>query len=241
MKHLKSALLFIFTFITIELIAQTNKPLEISGNVQLTNNGTAPVPLFALGRPAIMTSATFRKGNFYFNPEYNLGTDFKPWMFNTRYGYYFVDNKDVLIGVAATPSLFFLQRNPLVNNGEEFQVQRYLGLELNTEFRITPNRKFQFNYWHSVCMDKLGIENEDYISFAYSFEKMRLGEKGLIGWRPNLFYLRDHMVMEGSFASQTIYFQQSHWKCNLFVQTTVPIIVFPKTDFIWNTGINFPF
>ena len=31
---------------------------QSSGNIQLTNNGVAPVPIFALGKPAVLTTAT---------------------------------------------------------------------------------------------------------------------------------------------------------------------------------------
>jgi hypothetical protein len=237
----KIKIFILFFIITINGISQSANPLVVSGNVQFTNNGTAPVPLFALGRPAIMSNASFKKGNFYFNPELSFGMDLKPWMINTRYGYNLIDNNKWTIGLAATPSLFFLQRNPILSNNEEFQVQRYVGYEFNGLYKVTSNRKFQFQYWYSICLDKLGILNEDYISLAYAFENIPIAEKSYFSWRPNIFYLRDYKTLEGSFASQSINFQQKNWKVNLFVQTTIPIKVNPSSGFIWNTGINLPF
>jgi hypothetical protein len=80
---------------------------QTSGNIQLTNNGVAPVPIFALGKPAVLTSATIRKGNFYFNPEFNLGIDAKPWTMFYRVGYYLVDNKKWTIGFSSQYELVF--------------------------------------------------------------------------------------------------------------------------------------
>jgi len=72
----------------------TAKPVTLTGNLQITNNGIAPVPIFALGRPAAIGTFVVKKGNFYFNPELYFGLDTKPWTINSRFGYNFIDNKN---------------------------------------------------------------------------------------------------------------------------------------------------
>jgi hypothetical protein len=155
------------------LLSQTTQPstpVTVSGNIRLSNNGTAPAPIFALGRPALISSTYIRKAGFYFNPEFYFGLDAKPWIINVRLGYNFIDNKKLTLGVAFNPNFFFLQRNPIINNKEEFQLQRYLGDELNGEIRFRPDRKMQFNYWHSLRLDKLGVKSEEFINLAYAIE-----------------------------------------------------------------------
>jgi hypothetical protein len=216
-------------------------PITVSGNLQLTNNGTAPAPIFALGRPAIISSTFIKKGNFYFNPEFYFGLDAKPWIINARIGYNIIDNKKITLGLALNPSFFFLQRIPTLNNNEEYQLQRYLGNELNGEIRVTNNRKIQFNFWHSFRLDKLGVKREEFLNLVYSMENLKLGSSAIFAFRPSAFYLFDSETIEGIFISQTSNFQMTNWKFNFYIQTTIPVKVTPKNSFIWNFGVNVPF
>ena len=71
---MKFSCLIIFCFV---FIIANYSFAQTSGNIQLTNNGVAPAPAFALGAPAILSSTVIRKNKFYFNPEFNLGIDGK--------------------------------------------------------------------------------------------------------------------------------------------------------------------
>jgi hypothetical protein len=228
----------------IGVFAQTkdsSKPVTVSGNVQFTNNGVAPVPIFALGRPAVLGSTVIRKGNFYFNPEQFFGLDAKPWTINARFGYYLVDNKKLTLGLASNISLFFLQRDPAKNNNEEFQTQRYWSNEMNGEYRFKPDRKFLFSYWHTICLDKLGIAREEFINLIYVMEDMKIGAKGFFTFKPSAFYLFDSGTLQGVFVSQTSIYRRVKWKFDIFLQTALPVKVEPKNSFIWNGGIDVPF
>jgi hypothetical protein len=216
-------------------------PVTVSGNIQVTNNGTAPAPIFALGRPAIISSTYIKKGGFYFNPEFYFGLDAKPWIVNVRLGYNFIDNKKLTLGLALNPNFFFLQRNPILNNNEEFQLQRYLGNELNGEFKISRDRKIQFSYWHSFSLDKIGVKREEFLNLVYSMENLKLGKSAILAFHPSVFYLYDAETIEGIFISQTSNFQMANWKFNFYLQTVIPVKVTPKNSFIWNFGVNVPF
>lgn len=216
-------------------------PVSITGNVQVTNNGTAPAPIFALGRPAIIGTAIIRKNRFFFNSDLYFGLDAKPWTVNSRFGYFIADNEKWSVNLASNLSLFFLQRNPVLNNKEEFQLQRYWGNELNAEHRISPNRKLFFQYWHTIALDDLAIRREEFINLVFMIEQLHLGKKSRLSIRPSAFYLFDKNYIEGVFISQTTLYQRSSWKINLFAQTTLPLYTVPANRFIWNAGFNLPF
>lgn len=217
------------------------QPITVTGNVQLTNNGTAPAPIFALGRPAIIATGIIRKKRFYFNSDLYFGLDAKPWTINSRFGYFLADNAKWSVNIASNLSLFFLQRNPALSNNEEFQLQRYWGNELNAEHRITPNRKLFFQYWHTIALDKLGIGREEFVNLVFMFEQLHLSKKSLLNIHPSAFYLFDKNYIEGVFISQTTQFWRTGWKINLFAQTTLPVYTVPANHFIWNAGFNLPF
>ena len=227
--------LFFYGFIVIAYVSNA----QSSGNIQLTNNGVAPVPIFALGKPAVLTTATIRKGKFYFNPEFNLGIDAKPWTIFSRVGYYAIENKKWTIGIAANLNWFFMKHVPMINN-EEFQVQRYGSVELNGQFRPRKNQTFYFSYWRSDRLDKVGVLYEDFVNFAYAFENIKLG-KHIFYTRPSFFYLKDYKWVSGFFAAQTTTYQKEKWPCNVFLTTAWPISDMPGTSYTWNTGVNIPF
>ena len=210
------------------------------GNIQLTNNGVSPVPIFALGKPAIMGTAVMRKGKFYFNPEFNLGIDAKPWTIFSRVGYYLVEQKKLTIYITANTNWFFLPIKPIIND-EEFQVQQYYSFEFNGEYRPRDNQRFIFAYWRSDRLSKTGVLFEDLVNFAYCFDNIKFGNKNIINTRPSFFYLEDHGWVKGFFTAQTTTYQKENWKCNVFVTTSWPVTNMPGTGFIWNTGVNIPF
>ena len=233
----KKVRLFLLTssfFITLTTYSQ------VSGNIQLTNNGVAPVPIFALGSPAVLSTTTFRKGKFYFNPEFNLGLDAKPWTIFSRVGYYLLENKKWTIGLAANLNWFFMQHKPIINH-EEFQVQRYYSFELNGEYRPVKNQRFNFSYWRSDHLDELGVMYENFVNLAYTFDNVKLGEENILSIRPSFFYLEDYGWVKGFFTAQTTTYQRKNWKCNVFLTTSFPVSKMPGTEYIWNTGINIPF
>jgi len=232
--------LFYFTAQAQDSTAHT-KPLAVSGNIQVTNNGTAPVPIFALGRPAIIGSTTLRKGLFYINLEQYFGLDTKPWTMNNRLGFFIIDKKVITVTFSTNISLFFLQRNPQAYHGEEFQTKRYWANELTAEYRITPNKKLQFLYWHTNNVDKLGINREEFVDCAFLFDNLLLGPKNLITFKPSVFYLFDDGALEGVLAAQTTTYQRVKWKFNVFFQTTFQVHVVPSNKMIWNCGVNVPF
>ncbi len=212
---------------------------QSSGNIQITNNGVAPVPIFALGKPAIMGSAILRKGKFYFNPEFNLGIDITPWTIFSRVGYYLVEQKKLTIGLAANTNWFFQQNHPIVND-LEYQVQQYYSFEFNGEYRPKNNQRFIFAYWRSDRLSKAGILFENFVNFVYCFDNIKLGNH-IINTKPSIFYLEDHGWVKGFFTAQTTTYQKENWKCNVFLTTSWPVTNMPGTGFIWNTGLNIPF
>ncbi len=234
---MKSFKIFIYSLLF--FVAQSTCA-QVTGNLQITNNGVAPVPIFALGSPAILSTSTIRKGKFYFNPEFNLGLDGKPWTIFSRLGYYLIENKKLTIGLATNLNWFFMKRLPMIND-EEFQVQRYASFELNGQFRPIKNQIFYFSYWRSDRLDKVGVLYEDFVNFAYGFDNIKLGNKNCISIRPSAFYLKDYKWVSGFFAAQTTNYQRENWKCNLFVTTAWPMSDMPGTSFTWNTGVNIPF
>ena len=243
MRFIKYAIIILLAFSSEFIAAQTDstrKKVTVSGNVQFTNNGIAPVPVFALGRPAVSGTAIIKKGNFYFNPEFNFGLDLKPWTINTKLGYIFLNRKKLTMSVVVNINFFFREIPPLANN-ETFELQRYTTEELNGEYRIKNNRSLQFQYWRSDRVDKVGIAFEDFVMVSYAMDQLPIGSSAFINFKPGVLYIHDQNAFEGLFVAQTSTFQLQSWKWNIFLQTIIPIKAVPASNFLWNTGVNIPF
>lgn len=222
------------------LICFISSHAQTSGNIQLTNNAVSPAPAFSLGAPAILSSTTFRKGNFYFNPEFNIGLDLKPWTIISRIGYYVMENKKSTISLSANTNWYFMKNKPLVND-QEYQIQQYYALEFNGEFRPKENHHFTYLYWRSGKMTRKGVLFENFVNFAYEFSKIKLGSKNVFMLKPCIFYLEDKGWLSGFFTSQTASYKRENWKCNVSLLTCLPLSNMPGTKFIWSAGLNYPF
>lgn len=82
-----SIFLLLALLLSLQLFAQTKPdstkaPFTVSGSILVSNNGIDPVPAFALGEPAVMSSIFIKKGNFLFNPQFNYSLKGKPWSVN---------------------------------------------------------------------------------------------------------------------------------------------------------------
>jgi len=234
---------FIYTrliLLCILVVCFISSGAQTKGNIQLTNDAVSPAPVFSLGAPAILSSTTFRKGKFYFNPEFNLGLDLKPWTIISRVGYYIVETKKSTINLAANVNWYFAKNKPIVNN-QEFQVQQYYAVELNGDYRPTENQHIYYFYWRSGKMTTNGVLFENLVNLSYEFSKIKFRKNDVLMWKPSVFYLEDKGWLAGFFASQTTTYKKESWKCNVFLTTCWPITQMPNTKFIWNTGINFPF
>ena len=98
--------------LSLQLSAQTKAdstkaPFTVSGSILVANNGIDPVPAFALGEPALMSSIFIKKGNFLFNPQFNYSLKGKPWSVNNWLLYRFPVSKKLSFRTGVNLSFFF--------------------------------------------------------------------------------------------------------------------------------------
>ena len=94
MKHFFTVLFMQISFLLLsQTVDSTKKVWQFHGNIQVNNNGISPVPAFSLGKPALMTSLFLTKGRFTYSPEFNYGSDGKPWVVNQWFRYQWTQGK----------------------------------------------------------------------------------------------------------------------------------------------------
>lgn len=241
---------FLTCFITFKAFSEDKKdsiqtqksPIQLSGNVQLTNNGISPVPAFALGKPALMTGFSIRKGNFSFSPALNYGIDGKPWVSNSWLRVQF-PRKKFTFRTGINWSLFFKRTN-ITENLQTFEVQRvnkYLEFEAATTYKISENSSIQALCWYTKGIDIDAVKYGYFYSLSANISKIRLSNSVKLALKPNLFYIDNSIPFKGLFASGIAVWSYKNLPVSISMQAVKPLIVTPKSDFNWNIGLNFDF
>lgn len=245
---MKTSLFTFFLFISLLTFSQEKKdtlqktPIQVSGNVQLTNNGISPVPAFSLGKPAIMTAFSIKKGNFSFSPTFNYGIDGKPWSSNNWLRVKF-PHKKFTFRTGINWSLFFKRTNVTENN-RTFEVQRankYLELEAAVFYKVSDKTTIQAIWWHDEGIDIDAVKFGDFYSISANIDKIQLSKSVNLALRPNLFYLNNAIPFKGTFVSGIAIFSYKNFPLSISVQGVQPIQTQPKSNFSWNLGLNFDF
>lgn len=241
---------FLTCFITFRAFSEDKKdsiqtqksPIQLSGNVQLTNNGISPVPAFALGKPALMTGFSIRKGNFSFSPALNYGIDGKPWVSNSWLRVQF-PRKKFTFRTGINWSLFFKRTN-ITENLQTFEVQRvnkYLEFEAATTYKISENTSIQALCWYTKGIDIDAVTYGYFYSLSANISKIRLSNSVKLALKPNLFYIDNSIPFKGLFALGIAVWSYKNLPVSISMQAVKPLIVTPKSDFNWNIGLNFDF
>lgn len=225
---------FSFFLFANEAIDSTQKVWHFNGIIQLNNNGISPVPAFSLGKPALMSTFFIRKGNFTFSPEFNYGSDGKPWVVN-QWIRFQKNHEKITFRTGANLSLFFRRAD------DEVKLNQYLALEGFVGYKISEKSSLNLIYWYSHGLDPLAVKSGHFISLSTTISKIPLSKSLFLELRPNLFYLKNQIPFEGIFVSAISSISHKKMPISLFIQGVQPIKVNPSTPFNWNYGINYIF
>ena len=81
---------------------------EVSGLLLVTNNAFAPIPAFSFDRPAVMSFLSVRNDKWKYEPDFSIGLNGKPWMWNNWLRYELSGSQSFGLYVGINPTLFFL-------------------------------------------------------------------------------------------------------------------------------------
>jgi hypothetical protein len=215
---------------------------QVHGVIMVTNNGISPVPAFSLGKPALMTAVFIKKGGFTFSPEFNYGSDGKPWVVNQWFRYQF-DKKKLTYRVGINHSLFFGRQTVVKDNKDILiaKLNQYGVLEAGLTYKLSAKNTISLTYWRSYGLDYGSVKTGSFISLAGTFSQIPLSNSLFLQLRPNLFYLNNDIPFEGLFVSTIATVSHKKYPFSLFVQGVQPISSTPASKPNWNYGLNYIF
>ena len=237
--------LFIFN----QLCAQqskdsTKKPITVNGSISVNNNGIDPVPAFALGEPALMSSIYIKKGNFTYNPQLNYSLKGKPWAVNNWFLYKIPITKRFSFRTGFNLDFFFKTENIIDENNKPAKVQvsnEYIDVELSCLYQLSTNATIGITYWntHGIEYDALHLGN--FVNLSAYFSNIPLGNFLNLELSPSVFFIKNQLPFKGIYVANTTFLSVKKIPVYLFYQAVQPIKVTPRQTFLWNMGINYRF
>ncbi len=240
----KSGLICVMIWIVIAGTAQTNQ-WNVFGNIILTNNGIDPVPAYTLDKPALMANVFMTKGNFIFNPQFNVSvTDFKPWS-QTNWLLYKINlSENTWLRVGGAYAFFYKRDNinfPSRPNQLTQVVNQYLPTEISFNHKFSDNLILNIQNWYERGVEWDAVQWGDFFNIALSVKNIRLGDKLRFNFFPSTFIVKNALPFEGFYVAQTSSLFIEGIELGLIGQTVLPLYSKPHSDFSWNIGVQYRF
>jgi len=218
----------------------TQNPVDVSGLLSLNLNGIAPVPAFALGKPALIASVSVQKGCFSYDPQIAYGLNFKPWIIDNWFHFKLLNTSRFEIRTGLDLSMFFSDfESP---EGIRLQGQRYIALELSGKYKLNPKSSFELMFWSDN-----GIENGTisgyFLDLVYDISDITMGKHLSLAINVQAFGIDYTDNNDGIFLSPKLTFSTPLLPLILFGQGIVPIAsnMEPHPEFQGNLGIGYTF
>jgi hypothetical protein len=189
-----------------------------------------------------MNTLFIRKGGFTFSPEFNYGSDGKPWTVNQWFRYQWHKGK-FTYRTGANLALFFGREKVIRENKtiEIAKLNEYLALEAGIGYNLSDKSSINLTYWNSYGLDYGSVKTGHFVSLSASFSKIPLSKSLFLQLRPNLFYINNKVPFEGLFVSTIASISQKKYPFSLFIQGVQPIWSKPTAKPNWNYGLNYIF
>jgi hypothetical protein len=215
---------------------------HFNGAIQLNNNGISPVPAFSLGKPALMSALFVRKGGFTYSPEFNYGSDGKPWVINNWLRYQWQKGR-MAYRAGVNLSMFFGRETIQQNNKSVInaKLNQYGVLEGGIGYQVSEKTSINLMYWNSYGLDEGSVKTGHFISLSATITKIALSKTLQLQLRPNVFYINNSVPFEGFFVSGIASISYKKFPFLPFIQGVQPIWAKPSSKPNWNYGVNYIF
>lgn len=218
-----------------------NPGVRVSGSVDLTNNGVAPVPAFTLGDPALINSISISKGKFTYTPEVALDFDGNPWFIENWMRYQLVDDKFGFY-IGADWSFFFQDYIPAQKEDSAvLETQRYLALEVAGTYKFSSNISSTFKYWYNKGVGERTIDGH-FIDFTLNISQIPVSDHISLEIQPEIFFLEFTGQQDGLFFANGIKISHKEFPVSFTSQmirhlwSNIPNL---KTE--WSVGVQYTY
>lgn len=198
LSKLKMKQLFVvilLSVLTIQGVAQsadsTSKPLNINGNIGLTNNGISIIPTFSLNAPAALFNFSISKNRLSFDPDVRLALDGRKGGMLFWFRYKFIQQKKIKLSAGIHPAYNFALRT-ITENGKSWEItqaRRFIAWEVTPTFVASKHLSFTPYVLHGMGLQKDGPVSTYFLAFNTNISNLAIGNHLKFSWTPQLYYL----------------------------------------------------
>ena len=242
MMH-KIALLLLLTI----FVARAQKPdstYHISGAASATNNGISLLPMFTLGKPALIFDLSVGSSRLAFEPQLRFSMEGKPWSFLFWFRYKAINTKKFRFNIGAHPSVAFRTANLFDAQGMPKSIlgpQQYVATEWSPSYQVSKNVSIGMYYLVSRGVSEGTTNWTNFLTLNALISNIPITREISLRLYPQIYVLN----MDGK---QGYYFTDALTLSHKKWPFTISSIInkrfsseIPGNDLVWNIALNYAF
>lgn len=237
------SLLIVLSFQSVGFSQEAAEPLDVSGNISVTNEGISTIPTLSLGKPAALFFLSVGK-RFHFDPEFRYSLRGEPWSFVFRFRYDLIDREKFFFRVGLNPFTSFKSFPFLVGDVEKsaIEARRGAGLELYSNYDLGETISIGTFSIHGRGFDDGIPEYSHYLSAYTSIDDIPLFRDLLFNIRPQFFYLNIEGT-DGIYVASNFSISWDDFPLSIasVVNQAINTDIQGNPDFLWNISLNYSF
>lgn len=223
---------------------ENSKSVQLSGSLNLTNNGISLIPNFSLGKPAVIILLAAGKNRFSFEPDIRFSLSAKPWTMLFWGRYKISPTGKFRITTGAHLGLNY-KITRLAINGDSVEaniVRRYLAAEFVPSYFITKNISAGFYYLFSHGIDAGTIKNSNFLIFNFNFTNIKISDRFFARLTPQVYYLKQDS-RNGYYFTSSLGIARKNFPLSVsgLINQRLSGNIAATEDFIWSLSIIYSF
>ena len=242
MMHKIALLLFVTIFVA--RAQNTDSTYHISGAASATNNGISLLPMFTLGKPALIFDLSVGSSRLAFEPQFRFSMEGKPWSFIFWFRYKAINTKKFRFNVGAHPSVAFRTSNLFDAQGNPKSIlghQQYIATEWIPTYQVSKNVSVGMYYLVSRGVSDGATNWTNFLTLNTTISNIPITRDVSLRIYPQIYVLN----MDGK---QGYYFTDALTLSHKKWPFTISSIInkrfsseIPGDDFVWNIALNYAF
>ena len=221
----------------------TKQHIHFTGSAGITNNGISVVPTFSFDKPAAIFLASVGKKRLSFEPDIRFSLDAKRGGIALWWRYKLLMNGKFRLNAGAHPAMNFIIQTDSAKASPKavMRTQQFLAGEVVPHYMLSKKVSVGMYYLYGHGLQENGPKHVHFVTVNSNLSNIKITEKLLLQWVPQLYYLNIDKK-DGVYFTSTATLSKSNFPLSL--QSTINKTIktnIPGESFVWNATLFFSF